>query len=48
LAARDIAGELLRMEEPRKRIAGMMSGLDIRYDRGRGIRCWGVACPIST
>ena len=48
LAARDIVGELLTMEEPRKRIAGMMSGLDIRYDLGRGIRCSAVACPIST
>jgi len=27
---------LLRMEEPRKRFAGMMSGLDIRYDLGEG------------
>jgi 3-(3-hydroxy-phenyl)propionate hydroxylase len=36
LAARDIVGELLRMEEPRKYIAGMMSGLDIRYDLGGG------------
>jgi hypothetical protein len=37
LAARDIVGELLKMEEPCKRIAGMMSGLDIRYEHwGRG------------
>ncbi|MBV8083516.1 MAG: FAD-dependent monooxygenase [Chloroflexi bacterium] len=28
--------ELLGMEEPRKRFAGMMSGLDIRYDLGDG------------
>lgn len=28
--------ELLRMEEPRKRFAGMMSGLDIRYDLEEG------------
>jgi 3-(3-hydroxy-phenyl)propionate hydroxylase len=27
---------LLRMEEPRKRFAGMMSGLDIQYDLGDG------------
>ena len=36
LAVRDIVGELLQMEEPRRRIAGMMSGLDIRYDLGEG------------
>jgi 2-polyprenyl-6-methoxyphenol hydroxylase-like FAD-dependent oxidoreductase len=28
--------ELLKMDEPRKRYAGMMSGLDIRYDLGLG------------
>lgn len=28
--------ELLGMDEPRRRIAGMMSGLDIRYDLGEG------------
>ncbi len=31
-ALREIVSELLGMDEPRKRIAGMMSGLDIRYD----------------
>ena len=36
LAVRDIVGELLKMEEPRKRIAGMMSGLDIHYELGQG------------
>jgi 3-(3-hydroxy-phenyl)propionate hydroxylase len=36
LAVRDIVGDLLRMEEPRKHVAGMMSGLDIRYDLGQG------------
>jgi hypothetical protein len=30
-ALRDIVTELLAMDEPRKRIAGMMSGLDIQY-----------------
>jgi 3-(3-hydroxy-phenyl)propionate hydroxylase len=35
LAVRDIVGDLLKMEEPRKRIAGMMSGLDIRYELGQ-------------
>jgi hypothetical protein len=28
--------ELLRMDEPRKQIAGMISGLDIHYDLGEG------------
>ena len=36
VAARDIVGDLLKMEEPRRHIAGMMSGLDIRYDLGEG------------
>jgi 3-(3-hydroxy-phenyl)propionate hydroxylase len=35
-ALRDIVSELLAMEEPRKRLAGMMSGLDIHYDLGEG------------
>jgi len=35
-ALRDIMSELLSMDEPRKRIAGMMSGLDIHYDLGEG------------
>jgi 3-(3-hydroxy-phenyl)propionate hydroxylase len=48
LAARDIVGDLLKMEEPRKHIAGMMSDLDIRYELGEGLHCWVVACPIST
>ena len=33
-ALRDIMSELLHMDEPRRRIAGMMSGLDIHYDLG--------------
>jgi 3-(3-hydroxy-phenyl)propionate hydroxylase len=32
LALRDIMAELLGMDEPRRRIVGMLSGLDIRYD----------------
>jgi 3-(3-hydroxy-phenyl)propionate hydroxylase len=44
-AARDIVGELLGMEEPRKRIAGMMSGLDIRYDLGQGHPLLGRRLP---
>jgi 3-(3-hydroxy-phenyl)propionate hydroxylase len=31
-ALRDIVSELARMEEPRKYLGGMMSGLDIHYD----------------
>ncbi|WP_078312891.1 MULTISPECIES: FAD-dependent monooxygenase [unclassified Mycobacterium] len=33
-ALRDIMSDLLAMDEPRKRIAGMMSGLDIHYEVG--------------
>jgi len=35
-ALRDSMSELLSMDEPRKRVAGMISGLDIRYDFGEG------------
>ena len=35
-ALREIMAELLSMDEPRKRFAGMMSGLDIQYDLGDG------------
>jgi hypothetical protein len=35
-ALRDITAELLAMDEPRRRIAGMLSGLDIRYELGNG------------
>jgi len=45
LAVRDIVGELLQMEEPRKRIAGMMSGLDIRYELGEGHALLGRRMP---
>jgi 3-(3-hydroxy-phenyl)propionate hydroxylase len=31
---RDIVADLLSMDEPRTRIAGMLTGLDIRYDIG--------------
>jgi 2-polyprenyl-6-methoxyphenol hydroxylase-like FAD-dependent oxidoreductase len=33
-AAREVVADLLRLDEPRKRYAGIMSGLDIRYDLG--------------
>ncbi|MBV8463825.1 MAG: FAD-dependent monooxygenase [Acidimicrobiales bacterium] len=35
-ALRETMAELLHMDEPRKRFAGMMSGLDIAYDVGDG------------
>lgn len=35
-ALRDTMSDLLGMDEPRKRFAAMMSGLDIRYDLGDG------------
>ena len=37
--------ELLSMDEPRKRFAGMMSGLDIRYDLGEGHPLLGRRMP---
>jgi 3-(3-hydroxy-phenyl)propionate hydroxylase len=45
LAARDIVGDLLKMEEPRKYIAGMMSGLDIQYELGQGHPLLGRRMP---
>ena len=45
LAASDIMGELLRMAEPRKHVAGMMSGLDIRYELGPGHPLLGRRMP---
>jgi 2-polyprenyl-6-methoxyphenol hydroxylase-like FAD-dependent oxidoreductase len=35
-ALRDLVSELLSLGEPRKRFAGMISGLDIHYDLGEG------------
>jgi 3-(3-hydroxy-phenyl)propionate hydroxylase len=45
LAVRDVVGDLLKMEEPRKHIAGVMSGLDIRYDFGEGHPLLGRRMP---
>jgi 3-(3-hydroxy-phenyl)propionate hydroxylase len=45
LAVREIVGDLLKMEEPRKHIAGMMSGLDIHYDLGAGHPLLGRRMP---
>jgi uncharacterized protein YheU (UPF0270 family) len=44
-ALRETVSELLKMDEPRKRYAGMMSGLDIRYDLGEGHPLLGRRMP---
>jgi 2-polyprenyl-6-methoxyphenol hydroxylase-like FAD-dependent oxidoreductase len=44
-AVRDVFAELLGMEEPRKRFAGMMCGLDIHYDLGEGHPLLGRRMP---
>jgi 3-(3-hydroxy-phenyl)propionate hydroxylase len=45
LALRDTMTELLSMDEPRRRFAGMMSGLDIHYDLGDGHPLLGRRMP---
>jgi 3-(3-hydroxy-phenyl)propionate hydroxylase len=45
LALRDIMTELLGMDEPRRRIAGMLCGLDIHYDLGDGHQLVGRRMP---
>ncbi len=44
-ALRDTMTELLGMDEPRRRIAGMLSGLDIHYDLGAGHPLLGRRMP---
>ncbi len=44
-ALRDSVSELLSMDEPRKRFAAMMSGLDIHYDLGEGHPLLGRRIP---
>ena len=44
-ALRDTVSELLSMDEPRKRFAAMMSGLDIHYDLGEGHPMLGRRMP---
>jgi 2-polyprenyl-6-methoxyphenol hydroxylase-like FAD-dependent oxidoreductase len=44
-AVRETLAELLRMDEPRKRYAAMMSGLDIHYDLGDGHPLLGRRMP---
>jgi 3-(3-hydroxy-phenyl)propionate hydroxylase len=44
-ALNETVAELLRMDEPRKRYAAMMSGLDIQYDLGGGHPLMGRRMP---
>jgi 2-polyprenyl-6-methoxyphenol hydroxylase-like FAD-dependent oxidoreductase len=44
-AAREAMAELLGMDEPRKRFAAMMTGLDIHYDLGEGHPLLGRRMP---
>ncbi|HJU80994.1 MAG TPA: FAD-dependent monooxygenase [Acidimicrobiia bacterium] len=44
-ALRDTVLEMLAMDQPRKRIAGMISGLDISYDLGEGHPLLGRRMP---
>jgi flavin-dependent dehydrogenase len=44
-ALRDYVSELLGMDEPRRRLAGEMSGLDIHYDLGEGHPLLGRRMP---
>jgi 2-polyprenyl-6-methoxyphenol hydroxylase-like FAD-dependent oxidoreductase len=44
-ALRDTVSELLSMDEPRKRFAALMSGLDIHYDLGEGHPLLGRRMP---
>jgi 3-(3-hydroxy-phenyl)propionate hydroxylase len=44
-ALRDTMTELLGMDEPRRRIAGMLCGLDIHYDLGEGHPLLGRRMP---
>jgi 2-polyprenyl-6-methoxyphenol hydroxylase-like FAD-dependent oxidoreductase len=44
-ALRDILSELVAMDEPRRRVAGELSGLDIHYDLGEGHPLLGRRMP---
>ena len=44
-ALRELMNELLDMDEPRRRIAGMLSALDIHYDLGQGHPLLGRRMP---
>ena len=41
----DVVSELATMDEPRKRLAGLISGLDIHYDLGEGHPLLGRRMP---
>jgi 2-polyprenyl-6-methoxyphenol hydroxylase-like FAD-dependent oxidoreductase len=41
----DVVSELASLDEPRKRLAGLISGLDIRYDLGEGHPLLGRRMP---
>jgi 2-polyprenyl-6-methoxyphenol hydroxylase-like FAD-dependent oxidoreductase len=41
----DVVSELVNMDEPRKRLAGIISGLDIHYDLGEGHPLLGRRMP---
>ncbi len=45
MALRDTMSELLSMDEPRTRLAAMMSGLDVHYDLGEGHPLLGRRMP---
>jgi 3-(3-hydroxy-phenyl)propionate hydroxylase len=45
MALRDTLYELLRMDEPRRHIAAMISGLDVHYDLGEGHPLLGRRMP---
>jgi 2-polyprenyl-6-methoxyphenol hydroxylase-like FAD-dependent oxidoreductase len=44
-ALRDFLAELMSMDQPRKHIAGMISGLDVHYDLGEGHPMLGWRMP---
>jgi 2-polyprenyl-6-methoxyphenol hydroxylase-like FAD-dependent oxidoreductase len=45
LALRDVLSDLLRLDEPRRRYGGLMSGLDIHYELGSGHPLLGRRMP---
>jgi 3-(3-hydroxy-phenyl)propionate hydroxylase len=44
-ALADVVSELVAMDEPRRHLAGVISGLDIRYDLGEGHPLLGRRMP---
>jgi hypothetical protein len=44
-AVRDLMAELMDMDEPRRHVAGIVSGLDVRYDFGEGHPLLGRRMP---